>query len=390
MIFVLTTNALIAELAGQPDLLIRGYADDTATIVRSWPLQQAHLRNTFSSFSRVSSMDINWDKSVAVPLGEGDRTAIQTTEALLPAALQLRVDTWAKYFGVILGPDGRIRSWDAPRRKFRGRLEDWDWRRLGWSMLIRIYNIYLLSALLYVGQFYDPDEATLAAEATAVRRIFGGPAGGITTAEAHTLQLNLHSPTAPKSLQHVCAAAKLRLWHWENRRDGGIQAEASWQRTQQAGRRQAFLPDCPHHFLWWHTPIQRTLIDTVDRLRQVGVTLPAIAMQTLKRPPASADDARKIKCSTQREVVRMLTRRTATLEQSKLRTRLSRVLPLRNGPRALQRAQAMLRCLRRRCPPRVQAAVISTLLNRWCTDRRLRQRQRPRACLLCALRCPGV
>jgi hypothetical protein len=385
MIFVLTTNALIAELAKQPDFVIRGYADDTATLVRNWPRQQAYLRETFSSFSQASSMEINWDKSVAVPLGTCARAAIASTEARLPEDLRLRVETSAKYLGVYLGPDARSRSWDGPRKKFLSRLDDFDWRRLGWSMLIKVYNVYLLSTLLYVGQYYEPDAATLAAEDTAIRRIFGGPAGGITLEEAQTLQVNFHFPVAPKNLRHVCDAAKLRLWFWENRQGGGIQAAQSWQRIRAAGQQQAYMPDCPHHFLWWHSPIQRTLIEVVDRLQQQGVTLQTITMQTLRHPPSSLEDVLRIKKNTQRVASRLLTRRTALKALPKLRTRLARLLPLRDGPRAQGRTQAMLKRLRKHCPPRVQAAVISTILNRWCTDRRLRQGQTPRPCLLCGL-----
>jgi hypothetical protein len=98
MIFVLTTNELIAELAATEALLVRGYADDTATIFRCWPSQHAGLRQTFSSFSRASSMGINWDKSVAVPLGEAARVAVLESENALPlpsgSAWRSRQNTW--------------------------------------------------------------------------------------------------------------------------------------------------------------------------------------------------------------------------------------------------------------------------------------------------------
>ena len=92
----------------------------------------------------------------------------------------MQVVRCAKYVGTMIGPDGHIHRWTAPRKKLPARSEN---RRLhqkpGWTTVRP--KIYAVSVLSYIGSIRAADKSTLKAEADALQCTTARPYNAIPT-----------------------------------------------------------------------------------------------------------------------------------------------------------------------------------------------------------------
>eukprot|EP00959_Pyramimonas_sp_CCMP1952_P167325 3497033-Pyramimonas_sp.AAC.1 len=75
-----------------------------------------------------------------------------------------RVDTFGKYLGVYIGPNGPAVSWDAPGVKYIERVWHIKGLSLGLCQNLIAYNSLAFSVLSFVGQLYQVPPAMLKKE----------------------------------------------------------------------------------------------------------------------------------------------------------------------------------------------------------------------------------
>jgi hypothetical protein len=193
-------------------------------------------------------------------------------------------------------------------------------------------------------------------------------------------------PAPIGDLRVLARASQLRVWHWENRHQGGLQIPAALRRIKDTQAATGYIPDDVPHFLWWHTPLHRHLQDTLDSLASKGVTLRSITTAMFPQGLREDRHIRLLRKGTQRTAVGLQVRAAGRLHgDARLRCRLERILPAGNFPRRIQCLRRQMSEDGRHMPMRVRAAVLRTIHNGWCTDRRLRQAHRRRNCWLCGL-----
>jgi hypothetical protein len=334
LLFVLATSELTSCLSSLPGVTARTYADDCATVLRSWDAQEPAVRQVFEDFAAATGMQINWRKSVVVPLRREAWDPIRLDLAQRPLDSRLPMADTAKYLGLYLGPGAKDTSWKGPVRKMQQRLHDWDWRNAGLMTAIRIFNTYLLSTLSYVGQFLPPPQWVLDEVAKAAQRVVGGPAGAFDMVELPILREQYHWPAPLGDLRVTSRASQLRLWHWENRHHGGLQIAAALQRMAAAQAATDYIPDDAPHFLWWHSPLHRYLQAAFDTLASEGVTLRSITAAMFPRGVQDAKQVRQLRRGTQRMAIRLQLRSTFQHRgDGRLRRRLENILPAGNFPR---------------------------------------------------------
>jgi hypothetical protein len=331
--YVLATSELTSTLSAVCGVTVRTYADDCATVFSSWRRCEPAVRHIFEDFARATGMQINSKKSVVVPLRPEGWSDIREDLETRPLHERLPMASFAKYLGLYLGPGARDESWRGPVRKMQRRLEDWAWRDAGLMTAIRIFNTYLLSTLSFVCQFLPPPEWVLQAVAKAAQQVVGGPSGAFTVAEL-TLLREQHSWPAPMGdLVAISRASQLRVWHWGNRHQGGLRVTAALRRIADAAANTGYIPDDPHHYLWWHTPLQRHLRDTVDTLANAGVTLRTVTACMFPTGLREDKQIRQLRRGTQRTTVRMLLRRDFAQHGDRyLRRRLGKLVTVGNFP----------------------------------------------------------
>ena len=90
LIYVIVADALLRRLSAvAPDVVVRGYADDTAMVLPDLRSQWAPVQAIFAEFESVSGLGLNLPKTVLIPLGGADLAAISRR-------LQERGDRWAR------------------------------------------------------------------------------------------------------------------------------------------------------------------------------------------------------------------------------------------------------------------------------------------------------
>ena len=136
LIYVIVADALLRRLSAiGPEVVVRGYADDTAMVLTDLGNQWAPVQAAFTEFEIVSGLALNLPKTVLIPLGDADL-------AVMRRELQQRADRWAGvqiaswglYLGFATGPGKEFHSWDRPLERFACRLREWNWEGSGFAV----------------------------------------------------------------------------------------------------------------------------------------------------------------------------------------------------------------------------------------------------------------
>ena len=75
----------------------------------------------------------------------------------------------------MIGPTGETRVLDEAMAKFEARAERWARLGLGAFLSNRMYNVFCLSVLGFLAQFFHPPDKLLQAEKHALATMFKGP-----------------------------------------------------------------------------------------------------------------------------------------------------------------------------------------------------------------------
>ena len=131
LLFAMATDGLLRNVKGRHGTAtIRAFADDTAVVLRSWGREGARLFKLFSVYGRLSCMQLNLAKTIAIPLWPEAPESIAARLSLSETAPQISWSRSGKYLGLYVGPGKGEKSWDKPFRKYLQRLGEWDWSAL--------------------------------------------------------------------------------------------------------------------------------------------------------------------------------------------------------------------------------------------------------------------
>ena len=90
--------------------------------------------------------------------------------------------TWtfsAKYLGVLIGPDAEEAAWEEAISKYRQRAERWRKLGLGTHYDVRMYNVFVISVLQFLSQFYTPPREVYEEEEKLLNSYSGVPPTGV-------------------------------------------------------------------------------------------------------------------------------------------------------------------------------------------------------------------
>jgi hypothetical protein len=269
----------------------------------------------------------------------------------------------------------------APK-KYLARSKEWNWKSLGVRDRIYIYNTYVASTLSFVAQYFDPTQEVLRAEEAVLYAIMGGPANSVRKEELWTLKDSYHFFNSAVSIGHLARAAKLRVFHWENRREGGLNIKRDLDEMQHAASIHHYLPLDAATLIWWHQSVQHSIWRAHQHLSSEGITLATITKTLYKSSITTHEQVNIIRKRTQRTAM-TLSLRKLHQGQIHLRRRMAKWTPVGNLREITSQCGKYLGRLRKVVPPRVHAAILATIMNRWCTTRRTQQNHAPHPCLLC-------
>jgi len=216
-----------------------------------------------------------------------------------------------------------------------------------------------------------------------VARVAPGPHNWNVPEDMWRLQQSFGFPFRVKSLSHMAKAAQIRVILWENHENGGIQAlpraralTALMQSTDFLGRRIRLDK-------WYSASHLLTLQSAWDDFRAMGLTAVSLFNSIARSPrPWTAATAKRVRSGTQGEIYNRLLNKKATYGLSRLAEKVER-WDLGNPRIVAERILPRLQAIAKWVPPRVQAATLSTVWNRWCTARRYQVADTsPTGCLL--------
>ena len=384
-----------------PNALALCYADDTALVLNSFWEEAPILQQLFQEFADISGLHLNLRKCVVIPLDEGNLDSFrQRLTSTVPLWKEMQVARHGKYLGFVVGPEKGDKTWHEPTQKFLQRCQLWEAQGAGMYYHTIAYNTFALSTLTFVAQLEYPPAETLHAERQGLKKVIKGPRSWIEPEDLWRLKEHYGQASSCKSLHHTTLAAQLRVSRWD--------------------------PSCnhPHHKLdvkdlhkamnhpknvdnrlRWATWYQRSFALRLENtthhyIQHVG------PVENLLPPPSDSDKCgsspsfNEAKKFYQRNAYNNLLQADDYHPSARNRAKFSR-WELHNLPKHLvppnttcrqntpawhaRRALASLQLLKQLAPPRVGAAALSTLWNRWCTHRRYQRRHSPSN--VCLLRC---
>ena len=379
--------------------LTRCYADDTALVINNFWDNAPKLQELFQEFAEVSGLHLNLKKCVILPLDEGSLdTFRQRLDATIPLWKNMQVVRHGTYLGFTIGPEKGDMSWHDPTQKFLQRCQLWEAQGAGMHYHITAYNTFALSTLSYIAQMEKPPPETLSAEKEGLKKVIKGPHIWIEPGDLWRLKEHYGQSSSCKSLHHMALAAQLRVRRCD--------------------------PSCrhPHHQLnvedlhkalhgskndinrlrwasWYQRSFALTLESTTQHYtKHIGPIDDLISSQNPSNNDALGAPGNNTKQHFQRNAYNKLLQAERYNPTTKNRRKFMRwelhdagkhpIPPnttcRQNTPAwRARRALANLQLLRQLTPPRVCAAALSTLWNRWCTHRRYQKRHcQSNVCLL--------
>ena len=194
------------------------------------------------------------------------------------------------------------------------------------------------------------------------------------------------------SVTTLAEAAQLRVITWENHRGGGLAIESKMRELDIAVGRTKHLD----RLIWWanwrKTAVVQTLFENRAELEGRGITVGQILQNQIDKTDKGPKDwtpkgIQKAKGSFQRNVRTAIKNKNKDTAIDRVRDKIVRWELPPNHRTAAERALRHLRGLKGGVAPRVSAAVLSTIWNRWCTARRHQCRHTIHN--RCLLGCPG-
>ena len=373
-----------------PNTLTRCYADDTALVLNNFWKEAPTLQKLFQEFADISGLHLNTAKCVIMPLDEGDLdTFRERLDTTIPSWRNMQVARHGKYLGFEVGPDKGDRSWHDPTHKFLQRCQLWEAQGAGMHYHTTAYNTFALSTLTYIAQLERPPIKTLTAEKEGLKKVITGPHAWIEPEDLWRLKECYGQSSSCKSLHHCTMAAQLRVHRWDpscqhphyrlNVQD--LQTALNQPRNDvnrlrwDAWYQRSFsltLEDNAHHYTKHIGPVEELIHKPARNNNDDQHTQPTNPKQHFQRNAYNK--------LLQAEPYNPTARNRSKFIRWELQDPTKHPAPLNTSCRhntpawQARRSLANLQLLTKLTPPRVCAAVLSTLWNRWCTHRRYQRR----------------
>ena len=382
LLFVAAMDGLLRLLPRRvPAAVPKAFADDTAVLLQNLRGDLPLLHRVFEELRRATGLQLNMRKCIIIPLGDSRPQVVRAyLERSFSPWFGATVDTHGRYLGFEIGPGKGVTSWIKPSQKARDRVAAWSWGELGLYYSTQVWNAMVLSLFLFVGQLEQLPQPVLDDEARLLRRAAPGAGGWCGTNELHRLRRSYGLAGEFKSLAATVEAAQFRVACRENSEHGGLQVRRRTRMLAEARRTTEHI-DREHRWSGWYDASHcRTLQAALEKFRVAGITEQLVdetAAGIHPRPWTQAT-AQLIRQRFQRTAGDLMARQDQYDAERWTRRKLWRwnLRDRRQAARSLTR----LRGLGVAVPPRVVAAVLGCIWNKWPTARRSQRRGHP--CLL--------
>ena len=362
---------------------VRAYADDISVVVSSCTATLPALQRHFSTLARISNLSLNIPKTVCIPLWPAPLArARQVIQAACPPWQDIRVSDHGKYLGYFVGPGRSDLAWRAAGEKMLKRSAAWNWPSLGLFYSTTAYNTYVASLAGYVAQLDNYPPWFMDIEAAVLRRAAPGPYRWAMPEDLFRLRDHFGQVANFRDVRTTALAAKVRVTVFENMAHGGLDI-----RNRATALRAAINGTSRPERLCWASWLEQNPLFTLQEAREESIRLglrPRSVMEQIAGstprpwPHATHNRIRRLFQST---LATKLREQSSYNPQERMRCKLRR-WQLPGQPRVYtDRVLQRLTLIRSLVPPRVSAAVLGTLWNRWTTRRRFQQAGR------CVLQC---
>ena len=178
-------DTIIPRNPAAPDFLQPvpcAYADDFAVVASSFRLFMTALFSpAFKVVDQTAGLNLNHRKCCWVQYGR-DRcqSLLDWLATNCEEFREMKIIKYAKYVGTMIGPEGHIHCWTAPRKKSFSEPKKLHPPRVSWKDCVTLrYTLCLCLGI--IGSISAPDEATLKEEAQALQCTTAGPCNAIPT-----------------------------------------------------------------------------------------------------------------------------------------------------------------------------------------------------------------
>ena len=156
------------------------YAADLAVAASSFRGFMTAMAPAFRSVDHIAGFNLNYRKCCWVQYGtEGRESLWHSLSWNCEEFREMQIVRHAKYVGTMIGPDGNIHRWRAPRKKFIQRVLKINASTKSLVERLCDFKIYAISVLSSIGPVFAPDKATLKAENHALQCTTAGPYNAI-------------------------------------------------------------------------------------------------------------------------------------------------------------------------------------------------------------------
>ena len=337
-------------------------------------------------FGSISGLQLNLPKTIVVPLGDASPLAVQNWLRLHGDAWQeVACESWSTYLGMATGPGKGAHSWTKALKSLSERCALWPWSSLGLQFSARAYNVFVFSVLSFVAQLEEPPPEAFESERRALARAAPGPHRWCALADLWNLDSGFGLGFSFRSLTCYAKASQMRVAIWESSAAGGLNLPDKIARVNRAWASTEFLGRRSRWASWYHASHVLVLHRALQALSDLHLS-PSSVISVLSGGalrPWTRTIHESTKSSTQRWLYARLMEPPSMWAEERVRYKLQRLM-LPGIPRIVaSRVLRRLRSLSRLVPPRVHAAVLSTIWNRWCTLRRFQVVSQTRhSCLL--------
>ena len=287
------------------------------------------------------------------------------------------------------------KSWHSPNTKYRKRCALLSEMGQGVVITALYYRIFCVSVLTYIMQLREVPAFILTSETEMLRLLIPGPGKWISRNTLFNLPEVFGLPAKFPALSALSIAVRARV---------ALQMLPQFERHITRIEKSLAQDDAPvlHRWREWHQACMAMALKSgLDVLKDCGIlvhrkVLDGDAFDVIDRKRGS------LQWALCRAVSNLLIAppHVENLVRSRMRRWAKAGLVTVPEGVAARRAEKILTCIRKVCPPCVTWAVIRTWLNGWCTMRRFQNRQSNSCLLACSckgedsiehyLRCPVV
>ena len=255
------------------------------------------------------------------------------------------------------------------------------------------YNTFAISTLMYVAQLEPVPEYIAAEERVQVLKMFPGPGVWITCEDLWHLAENFGLAKSAQSLECMARAAKLRVaclgCHFGCKditrrmvlRPNEDNIFSRWQSLNTSIKQTDFLDRAGHWATWYQNSYCKVLVENVRWCKSKNICARSVLNEiSLVDSHDEADAMNKIKREFQRNALKAIKMVNPQRPIERIRGKMERWRGVPYGISGLPGHYSIsmarrIKLLATLVPPRVHAAVFTTMWNGWCTHRRFQNRR---------------